>query len=140
MIVCDELGFKFIDGLGPVYIVGPKQIISIDQNADVEEKLRHTEIIWMGSDGSDYRIHGYPYPGTVKDFLKLLETYHGINTGSAFALIGFIYLSLHRRDFFSSLFNLPTFIIAGNMSTGKSSLVNQISSILPHEVVDNQFR
>ena len=94
-----------------------------------------------GPNMEDLRIYGeYPYPGMVTSFIKLLENYHASNAGSAFALLGYLNLSMHKKELVHSTLSLPTLIISGDRSTGKSTLVQQISSVLPHEFIDNVYR
>ena len=141
VLVCEELGYRKIEGFGEVFIVGPNQIISTEGKTEIEDKLSKLEIIWTGSeDVEDTRIHGFPYPAMLLDFLSRLEKYHGTNSGSLYALLGYLYLSLHKRDLHWSNLNVPTFVLAGAMTTGKSTLVRQMTSILPLEFVDNMLR
>ena len=115
------------------------QVISVEGDPAIEDKLSGTDIIWTGADMSDLRIHGTCNALVVKDFLARLEKYHLTNSGSAYSLLGYLFLSMHRKSL-SSHHAIPTFILAGPMSSGKSSLVNHITSVLPHEFCDNIYR
>ena len=54
VIVIDSLGFKKMEGVD-IYVIGPNQVISVDSNPDIDERLRHLETIWMGPDSEDLR-------------------------------------------------------------------------------------
>ena len=86
------------------------------------------------------RIHGFPYPGMFKDYIQKLENFHKNNSGSVYAILGYVYLSMQQRFLRVKDLILPVFMLAGDSSTGKSSLVKQICSILPHSVVDGFYK
>ena len=124
VIVCGEFGRKNVEGIGEVYILGPSQIISVSGDTETERKLALKEIFWMGDPNvEDLRIHGHPFTNTVVDFLSQLERYHTVNAGSAFALIGHVYLSLHVKEISPTSLILPSFILAGKMQTGNYDFI-----------------
>ena len=54
VIVIDSLGFKRLEG-AEIYVVGPNQVISVESNPEIDERLRKLETIWMGPDTDDLR-------------------------------------------------------------------------------------
>ena len=55
VIVLDSIGFKKIEGISNIYVVGPKQVITVEANPAAEERIRGLETLWMGPDLEDLR-------------------------------------------------------------------------------------
>ena len=82
------------------------------------------------------RIHGFPYPEMFRDLINKLEGFHEDNAGSVYSMLSFLYLSMQKRILKTKDLILPVMLVVGDSSTGKSSLVKQMCSILPH-IFDN---
>ena len=126
VLVFSEVGFKVIEGIGKVYVVGPNQVISTDSSDLLkDQKLAQMEKIWTGPQTEDLRIHGFPSSPVTKEFLETMELYHKGNVGSLYCAVGFYFLSLHRAELHHVPFvNLPTLLIAGDISTGFEVKIN----------------
>ena len=75
----------------------------------------------------------------VRDYLEQLRNFHKNNSGSVYALLGYYHLAMQRQVFRRKNVILPTLILAGDIATGKSSIIKQMFSILPHVYTGGEF-
>ena len=54
ILILDEIGFRKMEERD-IYVVGPNQVISVDSDPVLDERLSRLEKLWMGPASEDYR-------------------------------------------------------------------------------------
>ena len=121
------------------YVLGPDMVIPATQADAMAFSLLNK--IWIGGKNVDNYV--FPQGGIPithakqQDFLNSLFEYHGCNKASVLAAIGYMYLTLHKKDLVGEGINLGVMHLLGPMGAGKTTLGIHMSHILPHQKTDS---
>ena len=65
------------------------------------------------------RIHGFPYPDMLRDFIQKLEYFHENNAGSVYMILTYLHLSMQKKNLKKKDMILPLMLIVGDMATAQ---------------------
>ena len=121
------------------YILGPEQVIPATQADAMAISLLSK--VWIGGK----KANNYVLPQSVthithakqQDFINSLFNYHGCNKASVLAAIGYMHLTLHKKDLVGEGIKLGVMHLLGPQSAGKSTLGIHMQHILPRQKTES---
>lgn len=117
------------------YILGPEQVIPATQADAMAISLLNK--VWIGEKGADNYVipegsSQISHP-RKQEFINSLLIYHGCNKASVLAAIGYLFLTLHKKDLDAEGLKLGTMHVVGPQGSGKTTMGIQLKHMLPRQ-------
>ena len=117
------------------YILGPDQVIPATQADAMALSLLNN--VWIGEKSAESYVipegsNQITHP-RKQEFITSLLNYHGCNKASVLAGIGYVFLTLHKKDLDTEGLKLGAMHVLGPQSSGKSTMGTQLKFMLPRQ-------